>query len=147
MNKTNTLQLLKEALAGTYVLSLNTQKCHWNVEGVHFHSLHLMFEGQYNMLIEDVDVLAERIRVLNHYAPATFKEFEKLSPVRPLEAEHPTDKEMVKFLVGEYEHLIQTLLKLFKVATAEGEDGTADIALGQSEAREKTLWMLRSILR
>ncbi len=144
MKNTNTLQLLKESLAGTYVLSLNTQKCHWNVEGPHFHSLHLLFESQYNMLIEDVDVLAERIRALGHYAPATFKEFEKLSPVSPLEGDRLSSQEMLKFLVTEYEKLIQTLLQLVKIATEEGDDGTADIALGQSEVRQKTLWMLRS---
>ena len=64
MKNEKVIQLLKEAQSGTYVLSLNTQKCHWNVEGINFHSLHLMFDAQYTMLAEDVDVLAERLRAL-----------------------------------------------------------------------------------
>ncbi|MEI8321241.1 MAG: DNA starvation/stationary phase protection protein [Alphaproteobacteria bacterium] len=147
MKNEKVIQLLKEAQSGTYVLSLNTQKCHWNVEGINFHSLHLMFDAQYTMLAEDVDVLAERLRALGEYAPGSFKEFEKFSPVDALEKTKLSECEMLQFLVKEYEKLIATLLKLVEESSKSKDDGTADIALGQSEIRQKTLWMLRSSLK
>lgn len=140
------IQRLSEALAGTYILYLNTQKCHWNIRGHNFYSLHLMFDTQYKELAEDVDVLAERIRMLDAYTPATFKEFETLSPVSPLNGQITEAQEMLHFLVKEYEKLIKTLHLTIKEGTAAGDHGSADIALQQSEAREKTLWMLKSSL-
>ena len=35
---------LSGLLADTYVLYVKTQNFHWNVTGLHFHSLHLMFD-------------------------------------------------------------------------------------------------------
>lgn len=47
---------LKAILADTYTLQIKTQNYHWNVEGTHFRSLHLLFEEQYNELFAAVDV-------------------------------------------------------------------------------------------
>ena len=41
-------QGLSKVLADTYTLYLKTHNYHWNVEGPMFHSLHTMFEEQYN---------------------------------------------------------------------------------------------------
>ena len=38
---------LTKLLASTYALYLKTQNYHWNVKGMDFFSLHVMFEKQY----------------------------------------------------------------------------------------------------
>jgi len=43
-------QGLAKVLADTYTLYLKTHNYHWNVRGPMFHSLHTMFETQYNEL-------------------------------------------------------------------------------------------------
>ena len=43
---------LKHVLADTYAIYLKTQNYHWNVEGPHFRSLHLMFEDHYDDLFK-----------------------------------------------------------------------------------------------
>ena len=53
-------QGLSKVLADTYTLYLKTHNYHWNVEGPMFHSLHTMFEEQYNELALAVDEIAER---------------------------------------------------------------------------------------
>ena len=60
---------LKIVLADSYILYLKTQNYHWNVTGPNFHSLHSMFEEQYNDLFSAVDLIAERIRALGVKAP------------------------------------------------------------------------------
>ena len=50
---------LKHVLADTYAIYLKTQNYHWNVEGPHFRSLHLMFEDHYDDLFKAIDVAAE----------------------------------------------------------------------------------------
>src|SRR2546421_5781988 len=70
---------LSRILADEFVLYVKTLKAHWNVEGPDFHSKHLFFETQYKQLQNIIDDLAERIRTLGHYAPATLKEYLSLT--------------------------------------------------------------------
>jgi starvation-inducible DNA-binding protein len=56
-------------------------RIHWNVTGRMFETLHLMFETQYNELAIAVDLVAERIRALGFPAPATYREFARLSSI------------------------------------------------------------------
>ena len=53
---------LKRLLADSYTLYLQTHNFHWNVTGIHFRELHLMFEEHYTELAIAVDDIAERIR-------------------------------------------------------------------------------------
>ncbi len=56
-------------MADTYTLYLKTQNYHWHVTGPLFKSLHELFENQYQELAEAVDLVAERIRSLDHQVP------------------------------------------------------------------------------
>jgi starvation-inducible DNA-binding protein len=73
---------LSKLLADTYTLSLKTQNFHWNVTGPNFKSLHVMFDEQYQELAAAVDTLAERIRALGVFTPASFTQFAKLAKVK-----------------------------------------------------------------
>src|SRR5688500_8841656 len=57
-------EALSNVLADTFTLYLKTHNFHWNVVGPRFHTLHLMFEEQYNELWLAGDAIAERIRAL-----------------------------------------------------------------------------------
>ena len=64
---------LAKLLADEFVLFTKTLNAHWNLEGMDFHSVQVYFEDLYNQSLELVDGVAERIRQLDHYAPATLK--------------------------------------------------------------------------
>src|ERR1043166_605792 len=70
---------LSKLLADEFVLYTKTRNAHWNVEAPDFHSMHIFFEQQYEQLDEIMDSVAERIRQLGHYAPATLKSFLNLT--------------------------------------------------------------------
>ena len=72
---------LSRLLADTYTLYLKTHNFHWNVTGPMFNTLHLMFETHYNELSLAVDLIAERIRALGHYAPGSYAEYAKLTSI------------------------------------------------------------------
>jgi starvation-inducible DNA-binding protein len=134
---------LSRLLADTYTLYLKTHNYHWNVTGPMFRSLHLMFEEEYMDLREAVDVIAERIRALDHPAPGSYAEFAKLSSVAD-EAGAPDAMEMVRRLVDGHEAVIRTARPLVETAEAGGDVATADLATERIEVHEKTAWMLRS---
>jgi starvation-inducible DNA-binding protein len=138
-------EALKRVLADTYTLYLKTQNYHWNVEGRHFHSLHLMFEGQYNELALANDEIAERIRSLGEKAPGTFAEFAKLSSIKEASSELD-ENQMVKDLYQSNVALTQTIKKALSAAQKADDEGTTDLLVVRSKAHEKAAWMLKSSL-
>ena len=135
---------LAELLADTYVLYVKTHGYHWNVTGPMFRTLHLMFEEHYMELREAVDVIAERIRALDHLAPGSYAEFSDLSSVAD-EAGAPEAMEMVRRLAAGHETVIRTAREVAKAAEEAGDVATADLATQRLDIHEKTAWMLRAM--
>ncbi len=138
-------QGLSHLLADSYMLYLKSQNYHWNVTGMHFHSLHEMFEEHYTELAEAVDEIAERIRTIGHYAPGTFKQFAELSNVNE-DTSIPSAEDMIKNLVEAHEKTIQTARKLIPVCDSADDEATLDLATQRLQVHSKAAWMLRSHL-
>ena len=66
---------LSKVLADETVLYIKTKNAHWNIEGEDFYEMHKFFETQFEQLDEMIDNVAERIRSIGHYAPATLKSY------------------------------------------------------------------------
>jgi starvation-inducible DNA-binding protein len=136
---------LSRLLADTYTLYLKTHNYHWNVTGPMFQTLHLMFETQYNELALAVDLIAERIRALGAVAPASYREFSKLSSV-PEEDDRPDAEEMIRRLVLGQETVARTARSIFPAVEKAHDEPTADVLTQRLQVHEKTAWMLRSLL-
>ena len=137
--------LLKIALADSYVLYLKTQNYHCNVTGSHFKSLHLMFEDQYNDLFEAVDLIAERIRALGEKAPGSFAQYNKLSSIKEGD-EDLSDMSMVKDLAQDQDTIVKTLMNVLHHAQKGDDEVTASIVTDRIEIHQKNAWMLNSSL-
>jgi starvation-inducible DNA-binding protein len=141
-----TINELSIFLANTYLLTLKTQFAHWNVEGENFYSLHKLFEEHYNTLAEHNDELAERIRALKAFAPASFAEYQKLAFLKEFSEVVSADK-MIATLMADHETMTQKAKELIDIAEKEEDPGTADMVTGFTEAHDKMAWMLRSLLK
>src|ERR1700744_4670554 len=134
---------LNHILADEYVLYTKTRNAHWNVEGPNFHTMHVFFESQYNELDEIMDSVAERIRALGHYAPATLQSFLNLTHFTEQLKEKNDSAGFIKELLGDHESLIISLRGLITVFAEKMNDaGTSDFVTGLMEAHEKMAWML-----
>lgn len=136
---------LSRLLADTYTLYLKTHNFHWNVTGPMFNTLHLMFEAQYTELALAVDVIAERIRALGHYAPGTYKDFAKLSSIAEADGVPPAT-DMIRQLVDAQEAVIRTARSLFPAVDKANDEASADLLTQRMQLHEKTAWMLRAML-
>jgi starvation-inducible DNA-binding protein len=136
---------LSRLLADTYTLYLKTHNYHWNVEGPMFQTLHTMFELQYTELALAVDLIAERIRALGHYAPGSYAQYAKLSSIKE-ETGVPGAQEMIKDLVKGNEAVSKTARAIFPVVEKSSDEPTADLLTQRMQTHEKTAWMLRSLL-
>jgi starvation-inducible DNA-binding protein len=144
-DRKNIAQGLSHLLADTYTLYLKTHYFHWNVTGPMFNTLHLMFETQYNELALAVDLVAERIRALDVYAPGTYRDFAKLSSIKESESV-PKAQDMIAELVTGHEAVCRTARAVFPSADAASDEATADLLTQRLQTHEKTAWMLRSLL-
>lgn len=139
------VESLSTVLADAYMLYLKTHNFHWNVTGPMFSSLHVMFEEQYTEQWTALDDIAERIRALGHFAPATYKRYAELSNITE-EPDVLSAKDMIRQLVEGNEILTRTLRAGVKVADELDDFPTADMLTTRMEVHEKNAWMLRSFL-
>ena len=138
---------LSKVLADEFVLYTKTRNAHWNVEGHDFHAAHKFFEEQYEFLDEAMDSVAERIRSLGHYAPATLKEFLNLTRLTEQSREKDTSDGFMKELLADHEAIIMALREYVDLFTNEYKDtGSSDFVTGLMESHEKMAWMLRAHL-
>ncbi|WP_332816163.1 Dps family protein [Ramlibacter sp.] len=137
---------LSRLLADSYTLYLTTHNFHWNVTGPMFNTLHDMFMQQYTDLWGALDIVAERIRALGHFAPGSYAAFGKLASVPDAPAEPPKALEMVRILVKGHEAVARTARGLVPTADKAGDEPTLDLLTQRLDFHEKTAWMLRSLL-
>lgn len=139
---------LSKLLADEFVLYTKTRNAHWNVEGTDFHSMHVFFEQQYDQLDEIMDSVAERIRQLGHYAPATLKSFLNLTHLTEQLGERNDSQGFIKELLIDHENIIIFLREnINKFANEYGDAGTSDYITGLMEDHEKMAWFLRAHLK
>jgi len=136
---------LSHLLADTYSLYLKTHYFHWNVTGPMFNTLHLMFETQHNELWLATDLIAERIRSLDVFAPGTYSQFAELSSIKE-SAGVPKANDMIAELVAGHEAVCRTARSVFPASDKASDEATADLLTQRLQLHEKTAWMLRSLL-
>lgn len=147
-NLTKAAHILSGFLADEFVLYAKTRNAHWNVEGPDFHEKHKFFEAQYEQLDETMDDVAERIRSLGHYAPATLKSYIELTHLTEQSRQKNDGAGFVKELLSDHESIITRLRENINHFANELHDaGTSDFITGLMETHEKMAWMLRAQLK
>ncbi len=147
-NRQQVTNQLAKLLADEYVLYTKTRNAHWNVEGPDFHSMHLFFESQYEELDEIMDSVAERIRSLGHYAPATLKSFLNLTHLTEYSERDNDSMGFMKELLEDHESIIEFIRSNVDAFANTFKDvGTSDFITGLLETHEKMAWMLRAHYR
>lgn len=135
---------LQQVLADTYALYFKTHSYHWNVEGIHFHALHALFEEQYTEMWQAIDEIAERIRALDAYAPANYDEMVANTRVVK-DVGVPNAQDMIQNLIAAHGVVIESAKEALAVAQESEDEVSSDTCLARMNIHEKTLWMLKSL--
>jgi starvation-inducible DNA-binding protein len=147
-NRQSVATALIKLLADEYLLYTKTRNAHWNVEGADFYEKHEFFESQFEQLDEFIDSIAERIRSLGHYAPATLKEFLSLTSLTEQTREANDSRGFIRELLSDHETIIIHLRESISLFANDYKDlGTSDFVTGLMENHEKMAWMLRAHLK
>lgn len=139
--------LLNCDLSDAYLLLIKTKKYHWDVVGPQFRSLHTLWEEHYNALTENIDMIAERVRMLGGYPVGTAEGFLKCASIKEDAGTLPNAYGMVENLVSDHEQVIRNLRQHIDQCSDQfGDQGTADFLTGLMEQHEQMAWMLRSFI-
>jgi len=140
-------ETLNHILANEYALFTKTLNYHWNVTGPRFHSLHTFLDGQYRELLEIMDSLAERVRVLDATPYGTVKKMLAEMDLHEKSGKEHSANEMLKNLFSD-NIKIQTLMKeaISHEDLFSQDPGTQDFLVGLLKQHEKMSWMLKSHL-
>jgi starvation-inducible DNA-binding protein len=139
---------LSKILADETVLYIKTKNAHWNVEGVDFYEKHKFFESQFEQLDELIDRVAERMRSIGHYAPATLQSYLSLTHLTERTSEQNDSQGFIRELLEDHESIIFILREQVKDFANKFHDiGTSDFITGLMEDHEKMAWFLRSHLK
>ena len=138
---------LFKVLADETVLYIKTKNAHWNIEGADFYDKHKFFETQFGQLDEIIDNVAERIRSIGHFAPATLKSYLVLTHLTEQTKQTNTSQGFIKELLQDHQSIIIILREHIKSFSTDFHDfGTSDFVTGLMEKHEKMAWFLRSHL-
>lgn len=134
-------------LADEYVLMTKTRHAHWSVVGPDFMEKHAFFDDQYAQLADFVDQVAERIRSLGHFPPATLSKFLELTQLTELDFEKNNSEGFIRELLHDHESIISFLRShIVPFADTHQDMGTSDFITGLMEEHEKMAWFLRAHL-
>jgi starvation-inducible DNA-binding protein len=137
------VEILNTNLADESVLSQKMRSAHWNVSGMGFFELHILFETQYKQLNEIIDKIAQRVRMLGGIAIASFEQFLSHTRLKERSAVIPDNLN----LLADHETVIRFLREDIRKCNEEYEDeGTVELLVGMISLHEKMAWLLRSYI-
>ena len=100
---------LSKILADESVLFTKAKNAHWNVEGLDFYDKHKFFEEQAKQLDGFIDSVAERIRTLGYFAPASLKSYLELTQLAEPKQSKYNSHSFIKELLSDHETIIISL--------------------------------------
>lgn len=141
------IDLLNQQLADASDLYSQTKQAHWNVKGMHFHQLHLLFDALGESLEEHIDTIAERATALGGVALGTARMAAAASrlPEYPLAAVE--GREHLEALTARFANLAKSTRAAIDSASSFGDADTADLFTQASRDLDKHLWFLEAHLQ
>lgn len=137
---------LKILLASTQSFAIKSHNFHWNVEGSNFPQYHTFFDSLYSDVDGTIDTIAEYIRTLGHYTPASLSRYAELTVIQD-QTKIPRAELMFAESLQDCETMIQLVVQMFDEATQERQQGIANYMAELQDLYSKKAWFIRSVLK
>jgi starvation-inducible DNA-binding protein len=141
------IMLLNEQLAANFDLQSQVKQAHWNVKGIHFYPMHLLFDQLADHLTELTDEIAERVTAIGGFATGTVRMAAENSTLPEIPTDINDGIDYVKALVDRYSIYGSNLRAGIDAADAAGDMDTADLLTEASRIVDKDLWFLQAHLQ
>lgn len=134
---------LNELLADAMTIRDLYKKSHWQVAGATFYQLHLLFDKHYEMQVELVDAIAERIQLLGGVSLAMGADVAETTRIeRPPRGREGVPAQLSR-LLDAHKVIIGQARILARRASQLGDEGTNDLVVSQVlRTNELQTWFL-----
>lgn len=140
------IEQLKIILGTNFNLYFKSHAFHWNVEGADFVQYHNYLDGFYTAVWGNTDILAEKIRQLDAYAPMSLSRMIELSAID--ESNNvPTALQMFSELQSDNDKLILQIKAGIVLADNANEPAVSNYLQDLLDQHQKHAWFLRSITK
>jgi starvation-inducible DNA-binding protein len=140
------VEMLQRQVANAFVLYLNYKHYHWQTYGPLFRDLHKLFDKFGKEVLESIDPLAERVRMIGQNPPARPVEIADMASVA-VAAPQSNMRDMVEEADRHSLIVVKELREAARIADEHGDPGTVDLMSKLVQVHEKQEWWLRDILR
>jgi starvation-inducible DNA-binding protein len=136
---------LNDLLANYSVHYQRLRNFHWNVKGSDFFDLHEQFETQYIEANQNIDDIAERIRIFGKTPLSTMQEFLSTAEIKETGSQLSSEL-MVRELLSDYRILLEYMFAVVEVSGSIGDSGTEEMVKKFINSIEKHHWMLSAFM-
>lgn len=140
------VQQLKVILGTNFSLYFKSHSFHWNVEGADFVQYHTYLGDFYEKVFENTDILAEKIRMLDSYAPTGLSRMIELSAIEETES-IPDALGMFNELKSDNDKMIVQIRAGIVLADQENESAVSNYLQELLDQHQKHAWFFRSITK
>ena len=138
------VDLLNQQLADTFDLYSQTKQAHWNVKGLQFYQLHLLFDQLAEQVRDYVDTIAERAVILGGLAHGTARMAAETSRLDEYPLDLAGSVPHVTALAERYATVAASTRAAIDMAEDAGDADTADLFTEVSRGLDKALWFIEA---
>lgn len=141
--RVESVALLNQILVDTMTLRDLYKKHHWQVSGVTFHQLHLLFDKHHQEQATLIDAIAERVQILGGVSIAMAADVAEMTIVpRPPRGREKVPVQLSRLLEAHEMVMLQVRRGAQKAAEL-GDDGTNDLLVSNVlRTNEMQVWFL-----
>lgn len=139
--------LCNQQLANTLDLYTQTKQAHWNVKGIHFSELHLLFDKMAESIFEHIDTIAERATTLGGTALGTTRMAANASELPEFPSDVFDGTTMVRHIVERWAQYAASVRAAVNQSDDVGDLDTSDLFIDVSRTADKMLWFAESHLQ
>jgi starvation-inducible DNA-binding protein len=138
------ISILNQRLADAIDLQTQVKHAHWNVKGPNFIALHELFDKISDLVIAQIDEIAERATALGGTAEGTVAVAAKRSKLKNYPLNITAGKDHVEYLAAQVAFFGKAVRANIGDTDKLGDADTADLLTGISRDLDKYLWFLEA---
>lgn len=141
------ITILNERLADAIDLQSQVKQAHWNVKGPNFIALHELFDKISDVVLEQIDEIAERVTSLGGTAEGTVAVAAKRSKLKNYPLSITAGKDHLFYLSTQLSVFGKAARTAIDDTGKLGDADTADLFTGMSRELDKYLWFVEAHLQ
>ena len=140
------IQQMKVILGTNFGLYFKAHSFHWNIEGADFVQYHEYLGDFYTAVFGNVDIIAEKIRMLGSYAPTGLSRMLELSAVEENQ-NIPNATAMFAQLLMDNDKMITQIRAGIVLAEQADEPAISNFLQDLLDQHQKHKWFLTSLIK